>query len=145
MKAGEVGRAGSSMVEPEGIVEVNVMIGDMIGEVRISVGMGNRRSCWFWVSEWTVVSDVDGDVGVSTWGGSLREVVVPLLVLPLGQRSGCLYRTCVLPGLLVPLLMSLFGLPAGHATCSGTSKLVCFLGCLACRPNNRLGMVFPFC
>ena len=46
-EAGEVGRAGSSMVELEGIVEVNVMIGDIIGEVRISVGMGSRRSCWF--------------------------------------------------------------------------------------------------
>ena len=57
-------------MELEGIVEVNVMIGDIIGEVRISVGIGSRCSCWFWVSEWTVASDVDGDVGVSTWGGS---------------------------------------------------------------------------
>ena len=60
------------MVELEGIVEVSVMIGDMIGEVRISVGMGNRRSCWFWVSEWAVASDVDGELGVSAWGGSFK-------------------------------------------------------------------------
>ena len=73
------------------------------------------------------------------------EVVVPLLVLPLGQRSECLCRIGAVLGLLVLLPMFLSGLPAGRATCSGTSKLVCFLGCLVCRPSSKLGMAFPFC
>ena len=73
------------------------------------------------------------------------EVVVPLLMLRLRWRSGCLCHTCVLLGLLVLLPMSLSGLPAGRATYSGTSKSVCSLGCLACRPSSRLGMAFPFC
>ena len=74
-----------------------------------------------------------------------REVVVPLLALPLRQRLECLCRTGVVLGPLVLLLMFLFGLPAGRATCSGTSKSVCFLGCLVCRPSSKLGMAFPFC
>ena len=69
---GEVGRAGSNMVKLEGIVAVSVMIGDITGEVRISAGMGTNHSCWFWVSEWTVASEVDGEVGVSTGGSSFR-------------------------------------------------------------------------
>ena len=60
------------MVELDGIVEVSVMIGDMIGEVRISAGMGNNCSCWFWVSEWTVASEVGGEVDVLVMGGFLR-------------------------------------------------------------------------
>ena len=48
---GEVGRAGRSMVELEGIAVVNVIIGEIVGEVRISAGMGSNRSCWSSVSE----------------------------------------------------------------------------------------------
>ena len=59
-------------MELDGIAEVNVMIGDMVGEVRISAGMGSSRSCWFWFSEWTVASDVGGEVGVLTIGGSVK-------------------------------------------------------------------------
>ena len=60
------------MVELDGIVVVSVMMGEIVGEVRISAGMGSRRSCWFRVSEWVVASDVDGEVGVSIEGSSFR-------------------------------------------------------------------------
>ena len=74
-----------------------------------------------------------------------REVVVPLLVPPLGQRLGCLCRIGAVLGLLVLLPMFPSGLPVGRATYSGISKSVCFLGCLVCRPSSKLGMAFPFC
>ena len=61
---GEVGRVGSNMVEVDGIVVVSVMMGEIVGEVRISAGKGRSRSCWSKDSEWTVASDVDGEVGV---------------------------------------------------------------------------------
>ena len=46
------------------------MIGDIVGEVRISARIGSNRSCWFWVSEWAVASEVDGEVGVLSGGSS---------------------------------------------------------------------------
>ena len=58
------------MVELDGIAVVSVMMGEIVGEVRISAGMGSSRSCWFRVSEWAVASDTDGEVGVSIEGGS---------------------------------------------------------------------------
>jgi hypothetical protein len=59
-------------VELEGIVDVSVMMGEIVGEVRISFGMGSSRNCWFRDSEWTVASDTDGEVGVSIEGGSFK-------------------------------------------------------------------------
>ena len=69
---GEVGRAGSSMVELDGTVVVSVMIGEIVGEVQISMGIGSSRSRWSRVSEWAVASDMDGEVGVPIGDGSFR-------------------------------------------------------------------------
>ena len=60
------------MVELDGTAVVSVMMGEIVGEVQISAGMGSSHNCWFRVSEWAVASDVDGEVGVSITGGSFK-------------------------------------------------------------------------
>ena len=67
---GKVALAESSMVDVVGIVEVKVMIGGIVGNVRISAGMGAKRNCLFWVSNWTVAFEVGGKAGASIMGGS---------------------------------------------------------------------------
>ena len=69
---GEVGRAGSNMVELDGAAVVSIMMEGIVGEVRISAGMGSSRSRWSKVSEWAVASDVDGEAGVSIGDGSFK-------------------------------------------------------------------------
>ena len=124
-------------------------MGEIVGEVRISAGMGSSHSRWSKVSgSAAVASDVDSP-GVA-WGSDL-EMVLWLcrwwflsLVLRLGARSGCLCRTCVLPGLLgptadVPFLAHQQAVPLILAQ----ANPVCFLGCLACRPSNSTWYGFP--
>ena len=49
------------------------MIGDIVGEVRISAGMGSTfTTVGSVVSEWAVASDTDGEVGVLIGGGSFK-------------------------------------------------------------------------
>ena len=57
-------------MELDGIVEVSIIIGDIVGDVQISAGIGASCNCLSWVSNWTVASEVDGEAGVSFVCGS---------------------------------------------------------------------------